>query len=70
MVDEKKITKDTTFGEMLNLNEDAREILADHGLGCGACPMSSFETLEQGALTHGSDPEELLKNLKEDFEEG
>jgi|TARA_B100001971_G_C18216702_1_gene554352 hybrid cluster-associated redox disulfide protein len=70
MVDEKKITKDTTFGEMLNLNEDAREILADHGLGCGACPMSSFETLEQGALTHGIDPEELLKNLKEDFEEG
>jgi predicted RNase H-like HicB family nuclease len=32
--------------------------------------MSSFETLEQGALTHGIDPEELLKNLKEDFEEG
>jgi hybrid cluster-associated redox disulfide protein len=70
MVDEKKITKDTTFGEMLNLNEDAREILADRGLGCGACPMSSFETLEQGALTHGIDPEELLKNLKDDFEEG
>lgn len=59
-----KITKDTTFAELINENQEAIEILAKQGLGCGACPMAQFETLENGALGHGMDPNKLLEELK------
>jgi hybrid cluster-associated redox disulfide protein len=59
----KKITKDMTISEMIEENPDAAEILMEQGLGCGGCPVSQMETIEQGALGHGMDPDELIKEL-------
>ena len=63
MVDKKKITKDMTFAEILEMNKEAGEKLGEKGLFCGGCPMAAFETLENGAKAHGVDADELVREL-------
>lgn len=62
----KKITKDMTFAEILELDKMAGEKLANKGLFCGGCPMAQLEKLEDGAKAHGVDVEELVKELNSD----
>ena len=62
----KKISKDMTFAELIELNRDAAEKLADRGLFCGGCPMAKFETIEDGAKAHGVDVDKLIKELNSD----
>ncbi len=61
----KKITKDMTFAEIMEENQETGEVLANRGLFCGGCPMAAFETIENGAKAHGVDVDELLKELNE-----
>ncbi|HHV46233.1 MAG TPA: DUF1858 domain-containing protein, partial [Tissierellia bacterium] len=39
------------------------DILLSYGLGCLGCPASQMESLEEAAMVHGIDLEELLKAL-------
>jgi hybrid cluster-associated redox disulfide protein len=57
------ITKDMTFAEIMEKDEDAGRKLAEKGLFCGGCPMAQFETLENGAKVHGVDVDELVEDL-------
>jgi hybrid cluster-associated redox disulfide protein len=66
MAKKKKITKDMTFAEIMELDRGAAEKLADRGLFCGGCPMAQFESLENGAAAHGVDVDELVKGLNKD----
>ncbi|MCD4770935.1 DUF1858 domain-containing protein [archaeon] len=59
----KKITKDMTFAEIMKLDKNVAEKLADKGLFCGGCPMAQFEKLEDGAKAHGVDADKLVKEL-------
>lgn len=59
----KKITKDMTFAEILEMDKEAGKTLGERGLFCGGCPMAAFETLENGARAHGVDVEKLVKEL-------
>lgn len=59
----KKITKDMTFYELMRLSPSFGEMLANRGLFCGGCPMAQLETIEQGALAHGIDPDKLIEEL-------
>ena len=61
----KKITKDMTFAELMELDSEAGVKLAERGLFCGGCPMAQFETIENGAAAHGVDVVELLRELNE-----
>ncbi|MDH3352996.1 MAG: DUF1858 domain-containing protein [Nanoarchaeota archaeon] len=58
-----RVTKDMTFAELIMKDRNAAEKLADKGLFCGGCPMAQFETIENGAVKHGVDIDELLKEL-------
>ena len=58
-----KITKKLTFAEIIDKNPDAAKKLAELGLFCGGCPMAQFETIGNGAIAHGLDPNELIKKL-------
>jgi len=62
----KKITKDMTFGELMELDSEAGLKLAERGLFCGGCPMARFETIENGARAHGVDVVQLLRELNRD----
>ncbi|MDY0292289.1 MAG: disulfide oxidoreductase, partial [Desulfuromonadaceae bacterium] len=37
--------------------------LAEYGLHCAVCSGAKHESLRQGAINHGLDPEELLTRL-------
>ena len=60
-----KITKDTTIGEVLQLNPNAEEILQGFGMHCVHCPMSQMETLEEAGAVHGIDVELMVSKLNE-----
>ncbi len=62
----KKITKDMTFAEIIELNSDVGNKLAELGLFCGGCPMAQFERLEDGAIAHGVNVDKLVKELNSD----
>lgn len=57
------ITKDMTIGEVVRTYPDKIETLMDFGMGCVGCPASQAETIEQAAMVHGLELEELLEAL-------
>ena len=63
----KKITKDTTIGEAITIDEGIIPILMSAGMHCVGCPSSIGETLEEAAMVHGFDVNELVKKLNEYF---
>lgn len=57
------ITKEMMIGEILQVKEDAAMILMSNGMGCVGCPSSQMESLEQAAMVHGMDVNNLLADL-------
>jgi hybrid cluster-associated redox disulfide protein len=60
-----KLTKNMTIGEVVRTYPQTVDILMDFGMGCVGCPASQAETLEQAAMVHGFDADELLEKLNE-----
>lgn len=58
-----KITKDMTIGEAIRQYPDAAQILMSFGMGCVACPSAQGETIEEAAMVHGLDLDELMEVL-------
>jgi hybrid cluster-associated redox disulfide protein len=58
-----KITKNMLLGEVVSKHPSSIEIFMKHGLPCATCGAAFFETIEQGASTHGIDLKALLKDL-------
>tara|TARA_B100002003_G_scaffold33115_1_gene28265 strand:+ start:67 stop:279 length:213 start_codon:yes stop_codon:yes gene_type:complete len=59
-----KINKNVTISELIEENPEMSDKLAELGLGCAGCPMSQMETIEEGALAHGINPDALIEELK------
>lgn len=57
------INKDMLIGELLREKPEAAEILMRFGMGCIGCPSSQMESLEQAAMVHGLDLQNLLAEL-------
>ena len=64
-----KITKDMLIAEILAENPEKAQLIAeimmDFGIHCVGCGAASFETLEQGVLSHGHSKENLNKLVKQ-----
>ena len=60
-----KISKDTTIGEALRINMDIASVLMEIGMHCLGCPSAQGETLEEAAMVHGMDIDELMKAIAE-----
>lgn len=58
-----KITKNTTFLEMLQTYPETLKVLKKYNLACAACMGAQSEPIDLGAINHGIDPEELLTAL-------
>ena len=58
-----EITKDTTIGDILRIKPDAAPVLLEIGMHCLGCPSSQGETLEEAAMVHGVDINELLSKM-------
>jgi len=57
------ITKSTSIGDVVSKYPQTVDVFAKHGLHCIGCAIASFESVEQGAKSHGIDANVLLKNL-------
>jgi len=57
------VDKSMTFAEIMEKNPEAAWILMKKGMHCMGCAMASGETLEQGAIIHGIDPDKLVKEI-------
>lgn len=57
-------TRQTTIAEAIGIDSRVKDVMAQfHIGGCSSCSVSYDETLEQGARSHGVDPDELLEAL-------
>lgn len=57
------ITKDMTIGEVVRTHPDKIEVLMDFGMGCVGCPSAQMETIEQAAMVHGMNVDDLIEAL-------
>ncbi|MBR0288814.1 MAG: DUF1858 domain-containing protein [Selenomonadaceae bacterium] len=60
-----KITKDMNIVEVVQRYPDTAMVFMYAGMGCFGCHAAQFETIEQGALGHGIDPDKLIEALNE-----
>ncbi len=60
------ITKNMTFHEIITRFPETGQVFMKHNMFCAmGCPMAMEETLEEGALAHGIEIHELLKELNQ-----
>ena len=66
MKNKTKITKDILILDLVEQNSDLAEVLTEeYGFHCVGCMAASMETLEQGALVHGMDEDQIDKMVEE-----
>lgn len=58
-----QITKDMTIGEILGANPGVAPILMEAGMHCLGCPSAQAESLEEAAMVHGMDIDELMSRI-------
>ncbi len=57
------ITGDMIIGVVIGRHPGTAEVFRRRGMECLACLGAAAESIENGALMHGHDPEELLREL-------
>ena len=55
-----EITKDITIGELLRTKPEVAPLLMEAGMHCFGCPTSLGESLEEAAMVHGLDVDDLM----------
>ena len=59
-----RVTKDTTIGEVIQIDAGVIPILMGAGMHCVGCPSSAGETLEEAAMVHGFDSDMLVEEIQ------
>jgi len=57
------ITKDMTIAQAISLDQSIIPVLLNIGMHCLGCPSAQAETLEEAAMVHGIDPEDLMERI-------
>ena len=57
------IEKTMTIGEVIRKNSDLISVLQSFGMGCVGCPSAQAETLEEAAMVHRINIDELMQAL-------
>ena len=63
MSEDNKITKEMTFGEVLKKYPQTVRTFFEYGMHCFGCHIAVSETIEQGALAHGVNVDQLMEDL-------
>ena len=58
-----QVTKQTMIGDLLRIDAGVAPILLDIGMHCLGCPSSQMETIEEAAMVHGIDPNDLVNEI-------
>ena len=59
-----RVTKDTTIGEVIQIDAGVIPIHMGAGMHCVGCPSSAGETLEEAAMVHGIDSDMLVEEIQ------
>ena len=57
------ITKDMSILEVVQKYPDTVDVFVNAGMGCLGCAAAHVENIEQGAMAHGIDVDQLVKDL-------
>lgn len=60
-----QVTKDMLIGDMLRIDIGIAPILMASGMHCVGCPSAQGESLEEAAMVHGMDCDDLLAKINE-----
>jgi len=63
------ITKDMTIAQAISIDQNIIPVLLDIGMHCLGCPSAQAETLEEAAMVHGLDPEDLMDRIRDNIGE-
>ena len=58
-----QITKEMTIGEILRTNPNVAPILMEAGMHCLGCPSAQAESLEEAAMVHGMEINDLMAKI-------
>ena len=58
-----RVTKDTMIGDLLQIDQNVAPLLSNIGMHCLGCPSSQMETIEEAAMVHGLDPDDLVVEI-------
>ena len=58
-----KVTRDMTIGELLSVAPIVAPVLMEVGMHCLGCPSAQAETLEEAAMVHGVDADDLVAKI-------
>ena len=61
------VNKDMTIQQVLEMDMNSAPVFFSMGMHCVGCPSSIGETLEEAAMVHGFDVDELVKKLNAYF---
>jgi len=64
-----QITSQMTLDKVMELDPLAIQVLLDSGMSCVGCSVAHMETLAEGAIIHGLDPDELVAILNAQLKE-
>jgi len=65
MADKERITKDMLLGDVVSRYPESAMVMAKHGLHCIGCHIAAWETIEQGAKSHGMSDKEIEEMIEE-----
>ncbi len=60
-----QVSKEMTIGQIISVDQGIVPILLASGMHCIGCPSSQGESLEEAAMVHGMDPNNLLATINE-----
>lgn len=58
-----RVTKDTMIGDLLQIDQNVAPLLLNIGMHCLGCSSSQMETIEEAAMVHGLDPDDLVVEI-------
>ena len=58
-----RISKDMTIEEVIQQFPETIQVFSRYGVGCLGCSAAQYDNIEQGAVIHGLDTEQLLREL-------
>lgn len=58
-----KVKKEMVIADMLQIDPGIAAVLMASGMHCVGCPSAQGESLEEAAMVHGLDADELVENV-------
>ena len=59
------VTKETLIGDVLDYNVDCAKFFFEIGMHCLGCPHSRGESIADACVVHGTNADELVKQIND-----